>query len=184
MFSRNHGKAATPVKTWIQFAPGASKWVESFHQNQGSGQQRTVRGVFRELSRCRGVVIPLSSFTLALLILSLPASAGRKISQDGQGKAESAKSASVQRGKKLFTHYGCYECHGRAAQGGTGPRLGPDPLPLSVFLQFVRHPPTKMPPMPPFTAKVASDQDLRDIYAFLSSLPEPPKLKDIPLLNQ
>jgi cytochrome c1 len=31
---------------------------------------------------------------------------------------------------------------------------------------------------------VASDQDLRDIYAFLSSLPEPPKLKDIPLLNQ
>jgi mono/diheme cytochrome c family protein len=180
MFSRNHGKAAT-VKTSIQFAASVSKWVESFCRNQGSGQHRRVRGVFRELSRCREVVIPLSSFTLAaLLVLSLPASAARKISQDGKSKAESA---SVQRGKKLFTDYGCYECHGRAAQGGTGPRLGPDPLPFSVFLQFVRHPPTKMPPMPPFTAKVASDQDLRDIYAFLSSLPEPPKLKDIPLLN-
>ena len=175
------------MKTLIQFAPAASasKWVESFGRNQGSGQHRKVRGVFRELPRCRRVVILLSSFTLAaLLVLSLPASAARKISQDGKGKAESANSASVQRGKKLFTSYGCYECHGRAAQGGTGPRLGPDPLPFSVFLQFLRHPPTKMPTMPPFTAKVASDQDLRDIYAFLSSLPEPPKLKDIPLLNQ
>jgi hypothetical protein len=37
--------------------------------------------------------------------------------------------------------------------------------------------------MPPYTAKVASDQDLADIYAYLKSFPTPPPAKDIPLLN-
>lgn len=96
-------------------------------------------------------------------------------------KAAPAPAGDALRGKKLFTSYGCYECHGRAAQGGTGPRLGPDPLPFSAFLSYLRHPAGNMPP---FTAKVASDQDLADIFAFLSSLPEPPKLKDVPLLRE
>lgn len=119
----------------------------------------------------------------ALLILSLPVSAARKASQTSATKPTHASPANAQRGKKLFTSYGCYECHGRAAQGGTGPRLGPDPVPFSVFLQFVRHPPATEPTMPPFTEKVASSQDLKDIYAFLSSLPEPPNWKNIPLLK-
>jgi cytochrome c553 len=38
--------------------------------------------------------------------------------------------------------------------------------------------------MPPYTAKVASDQDLADIRAFLATMPEPPPLKSIPILNQ
>lgn len=139
---------------------------------------------FRAMNLARRAVIFLSSLTLAALLpVSAPA-AGRKKSQAGAAKPDAAKAASIERGKKLFTSYGCYECHGRAAQGGTGPRLGPDPVPFSVFLQFVRRPPTAMPNMPPFTAKVASDQDLKDIYVFLSSLPEPPKVKDIPLLKQ
>jgi hypothetical protein len=37
--------------------------------------------------------------------------------------------------------------------------------------------------MPPYTAKVVSDQDLADIYAFLQSLPRPPDPKSIRLLN-
>jgi hypothetical protein len=36
--------------------------------------------------------------------------------------------------------------------------------------------------MPPFTAKVISDQELEAIYAFLQSRPMPPPVKDIPLL--
>jgi hypothetical protein len=36
--------------------------------------------------------------------------------------------------------------------------------------------------MPPFTAKVISDDDLSKIYAFLQSRPTPPPVKDIPLL--
>jgi hypothetical protein len=37
--------------------------------------------------------------------------------------------------------------------------------------------------MPPFTAKVTSDADLADIYAFLQSLPHPPKADSIPALK-
>jgi hypothetical protein len=38
--------------------------------------------------------------------------------------------------------------------------------------------------MPPYTSKVVSDQDAADIYAYLKSIPMPPKGKDIPLLNK
>jgi hypothetical protein len=38
--------------------------------------------------------------------------------------------------------------------------------------------------MPPYSAKALPDQDLADIYAFLKSIPMPPKGKDIPLLNK
>ncbi len=116
---------------------------------------------------------------LALLIFVRPSAAAQ--SAANASKSESADAASVARGKKLFVSYGCYECHGRAAQGGVGPRLGPDPLPLSFIEKYVRHPSGSMPP---YTEKTASDQDLTDIYAFLKSLPEPPKEKDVPLLNE
>lgn len=93
----------------------------------------------------------------------------------------SAPAGNTEAGKKLFTSYGCYECHGRAAHGGVGPRLGPDALPFAAFVQYVRHPAATMPP---YTAKVVSDQDLADIYAFLKTLSPPPQAKNIPLLNQ
>jgi mono/diheme cytochrome c family protein len=96
-------------------------------------------------------------------------------------QAVAAPKGNVQNGKKLFTSYGCYECHGRAAHGGVGPQIGPDPIPFSAFLAYVRHPTGNMPP---YTAKVASDQDIADIHAFVASLPRSPKAKDIPLLKQ
>src|ERR1700733_6785697 len=89
---------------------------------------------------------------------------------------------SVENGRRLFTEYGCYECHNRDAQGatGTGPRLGPNPDPLSVIILYVRNPTGEMPP---YTEKVVSDQDLADIHAFLESLQRPPDAKSIPLLK-
>ncbi len=115
---------------------------------------------------------------LVLLLFARPSAAAQ--SAANSDKSGHADSADIARGKKLFVSYGCYECHGRAAQGGVGPRLGPDPLPLSFIEKYVRHPTGSMPP---YTEKVASDQDLASIYAYLKSLPEPPKEKDIPLLN-
>jgi mono/diheme cytochrome c family protein len=83
-------------------------------------------------------------------------------------------------GATLFTKNGCYECHSNDAQGGPqGPRLGPNPIPLPRFLAYVRNPAGDMPP---FTAKVISDDDLRSIYAFLQSRPAPPPVANIPLL--
>jgi mono/diheme cytochrome c family protein len=85
-------------------------------------------------------------------------------------------------GRKLFENYGCYQCHGREAQGGlgTGPRLGPKPIAFAQVQRYVRQPTGQMPP---YTAKVVSDKDLADIYAFLQSVKQPPPAKDIPLLN-
>jgi mono/diheme cytochrome c family protein len=94
-------------------------------------------------------------------------------------KAAEALAGNAENGKRIFTKYGCYECHGREGQGSTmtGPRLGPPPIPFEVFASYVRKP---MREMPPYTAKVVSDQELVDIYAFLQSRPHPPATKPSP----
>ena len=91
-----------------------------------------------------------------------------------QGNAEN--------GKKLFLAYGCYECHGHQGAGAAiAPRIGPPALSLAGVLRYVRAPTGQMPP---YTAKVVSDQDLADIYAYLKTFPAPPSADSIPLLNQ
>lgn len=94
--------------------------------------------------------------------------------------AAQTASGNAQNGKKLFESYGCYECHDHAGQGGAGARIAPRPIPFTAFEKYVRHPSGEMPP---YTAKVVSDKDLADIYAFLESIPQPPSAKSIPLLN-
>jgi mono/diheme cytochrome c family protein len=37
--------------------------------------------------------------------------------------------------------------------------------------------------MPPFTAKVLSDQQVADIYSYVQTFPKPPDPKTIPLLQ-
>jgi mono/diheme cytochrome c family protein len=98
-----------------------------------------------------------------------------------QGSALQVSSdPAVNAGAALYKKNGCYECHVNDAQGGPqGPRLGPNPIPLPRFVTYVRNPSGDMPP---FTAKVVSDDDLAKIYAFLQSRPTPPPVKDIPLL--
>jgi mono/diheme cytochrome c family protein len=97
-------------------------------------------------------------------------------------KSSEAPSGNAENGKRLYTKDGCYECHGREGQGSsmTGPRLGPDPVPFEVFAPYVRKP---MREMPPYTAKVVSDQELADIYTFLQSRPHPPVARSSPLLK-
>jgi ubiquinol-cytochrome c reductase cytochrome c subunit len=100
-----------------------------------------------------------------------------------QAPSTSAPPGNAQNGRKLFENFGCYQCHGREAQGGlgTGPRLGPKPIAFAAVQSYIRHPTGQMPP---YTAKVVSDKDLADIYAFLQSVKQPPAVKAIPLLNQ
>jgi mono/diheme cytochrome c family protein len=95
-------------------------------------------------------------------------------------QAKAADTASPDVGAALYKKNGCYECHVNDAQGGPqGPRLGPNPIPFPRFVAYVRSPAGDMPP---FTAKVISDDDLSKIYGFLQSRPTPPPVKDIPLL--
>jgi mono/diheme cytochrome c family protein len=101
-----------------------------------------------------------------------PAPAAPQVASSGDAKVDA--------GAALYKKNGCYECHVNDAQGGPqGPRLGPNPIPFARFQAYVRNPSGDMPP---FTAKVISDQDLQSIYAFVQSRPTPPPVKDIPLL--
>lgn len=85
-------------------------------------------------------------------------------------------------GKKIFLRDGCYECHGYAGQGTVqGARLAPPVLNADGMIRYVRKPAGSMPA---FTDKVLSDQEVKDIYAYLKSLPAPKPVKDIPLLDQ
>jgi mono/diheme cytochrome c family protein len=99
-------------------------------------------------------------------------------------KHETSTAANTKNGQRLFTNYGCYECHGSQGQGATqtgGSRLGPPQIPLSAFVSYVREPTGQMPP---YTMKTVSNEELADMYAFLQSLPQPPPSKTNPLLNQ
>ena len=99
-----------------------------------------------------------------------------------ESKPADAPAGNAENGKRIFNENGCYECHGREGQGSnmTGPRIAPDPVPFDVLTRYVRKPTGEMPP---YTAKVVSDQELADIYAFLQSRPHPPAAKDNPLLK-
>ena len=94
-------------------------------------------------------------------------------------RAQSAGDAA--HGKTLFATDGCYQCHGYVGQGGNaGPRLGPPPIAYEAFAAQLRHPRADMPP---YEAKILPDKDAADIYAYLQTLPKPPAVKDVPLLN-
>jgi len=82
----------------------------------------------------------------------------------------------VDRGRQTFMRVGCYQCHGREAQGAsTGPRLGPNPLPLPAFARAVRTPRNEMPP---YSLKLLSDADLADVLAFVAARPRPHRLPE------
>jgi len=103
-------------------------------------------------------------------------------SASASAKADTAPTGNAKNGKAIYTADGCYECHGREAQGGagTGPKLGPAPIPFSAFVYQVRSPRDQMPP---YTSKVLSDAELADIYAFVQAAPQPPKADSIPQLK-
>jgi len=119
----------------------------------------------------------------AFLLLAVPAPRAQKAAQQGE-KSEATPAGNAETGKKIFTKYGCYECHGREGQGAaqaSGPRIGPSQRFIRPFIKYVRQPTGQMPP---YTSAVISDQELTDIYAYLQSRPMATPSKDIPLLNQ
>jgi ubiquinol-cytochrome c reductase cytochrome c subunit len=115
-------------------------------------------------------------------LLVLPAKSTGAGTTNATPQDEKPPAGNAQNGKKLFTSYGCFECHGHQAEGTSvgGPRLGPNPISFSAFNRYVRQPTGQMPP---FTIKVTSDAELADIFAFLQSLPQPPKADSLPALK-
>ena len=83
-------------------------------------------------------------------------------------------------GRKLYVSQQCWQCHGYEGQGGVaGDRIAPTTYPYEAFARLVRF--TNL--MPAYSPKVLSDEQLRLIYAYVRSIPEPPPLEEIPELN-
>ena len=88
----------------------------------------------------------------------------------------------AENGKRLFLRAGCFQCHGYAGQGGrAGARIAAPKFTAEVLILYVRHPAGDMPA---YTQKVLPDQELRDIFAYLKTLPAAKPSKEIPLLDQ
>jgi len=86
------------------------------------------------------------------------------------------------RGQVTYLRVGCYECHGTRGAGGgiAGPAIVPRLIPIEAFTAQLRIP---MHEMPPYETGLLSDQDVKDLYAYLLSIPEGRRAKQIPELN-
>lgn len=87
-------------------------------------------------------------------------------------------SADAREGKELFTANQCWQCHGHEGQGGAAVRIAPTLYPFIAFSQFVRH--TNL--MPAYSPNVLPDEQLRKIFEYVRTMPEPPAVEDIPEL--
>jgi mono/diheme cytochrome c family protein len=116
--------------------------------------------------------------TLALMAMSITASAQEKAAITTAPLA--APTGNAQRGKTLFeTTLRCYACHGFDGQTGS-PRLVPMMRAEDIFLAYVRKPATQG--MPSFVA--APEADLRDVYAYIRSIPQAaPAADSVPLIK-
>ena len=86
----------------------------------------------------------------------------------------------VREGRALYVSQQCWQCHGYEGQGGVaGNRIAPTPYPFEAFARLVRF--TNL--MPAYSPRVLSDEQLRLIYAYVQSIPEPPPLEEIPELD-
>lgn len=71
------------------------------------------------------------------------------------------------RGESVYREAGCFVCHGLGIEGGLGPALSGSDYDFAAFLEAVRAPSDVMPP---YLADQVSDQDVRDILAYVLSL--------------
>jgi len=140
--------------------------------------QMMIRQLATELTRRRTMRAIAAVSVLGAILIAI-------IGGFGAARAEDAPTGDPVNGKRLYLADGCFECHGRAGQGGNfnyaTPALAQIALPVDSFVAFLREAPNDMPS---FSASVLSDKDAADIHAFLQSLPGPRPAKDIPLLNQ
>jgi mono/diheme cytochrome c family protein len=71
-------------------------------------------------------------------------------------------------GRELYLSVGCYQCHGRAGQGGlAGPPLASSMLPYTAFAEVTRNPRWNMPP---YSQKSLPDEELQKIYEYVREL--------------
>jgi len=132
------------------------------------------------IKRLPFLLAALTAMLLLGVLLLARSEAAAQSRDNAPQKAASAPAGKAENGKTIYMKIGCWECHGRDAQSGR-PALGPPVLPFTAFINQLRNP---REDMPPYTARVLSDADIADIYAFVQTLPQPAKADSIPLLKQ
>ena len=128
-------------------------------------------------------MLRIKSFAIASVIAStLVAGAGVLSAQT------TAPTGDAKHGQQVYNADGCYLCHNYQGQGtgsrkpgqNPGPNLAPAPIPYPAFIRQLRNPRLAMPP---YDAKILSDQDAADIYAFFVSQPPGKDAHRIAVLN-
>jgi mono/diheme cytochrome c family protein len=97
--------------------------------------------------------------------------------------AQTPDTAALQNGRNVYMQNQCYSCHGTHGQGGernAGPRIAPNPFPFAAFEMQLRKPRSVMPR---YTERDIDAARLKDLYAFVQSMPAAPALSSIPLLR-
>lgn len=140
-------------------------------------------------------IIILLAVTMTAAVLAQAASSRQPRAETDVGSPTrtmlaAAAKGNAERGRRLFIQFSCFTCHGYEGQGGsyTGPRIAPNPPPWRAIAAFVRNPPGLKKPyiyvpftvMPPFPSRILSDRDIRDIYAYLKSVPVTVTAKEVP----
>jgi mono/diheme cytochrome c family protein len=118
----------------------------------------------------------LSTVLVAVTIATVLASAGTRVA------GQTPPSGNATNGKQLFEKQNCYYCHGTAGQGGRdGARIAATALTVVQFTRYVRRPAGAMPA---YTAKLVTDEQLADVYAYLKTLPAAQPPAQIPILDR
>jgi mono/diheme cytochrome c family protein len=119
---------------------------------------------------------------LRLFLATLPLVACISIGvANGQGGA-TAPVGDAKKGADLYLKNGCWECHGYAGATGTGAPLVLTSLNATGFMNYIRGPRTNN--MPLYSAKVITDADAANLFAYIKTFKKPPEAKDVPLLQQ
>ena len=88
------------------------------------------------------------------------------------------------RGRALSMQHQCYSCHGTEGQGGersAGPAIAPRVTPLPAFELQLRQPRASMPR---YNAQAIDADRVRDLYAYVASIPASPGVATIALLRE
>ncbi len=97
--------------------------------------------------------------------------------------AQTPDTAALQNGRAAYMQNQCYSCHGTLGQGGernAGPRIAPNPFPFAAFEMQLRKPRSVMPR---YTERDIDAARLKDLYAFVQSMPTAPAVSSIPVLR-
>ncbi len=122
----------------------------------------------------KNLSLVLGGLVLALIVLGSSGNAG------AQTNGNAAYAGNVENGKRFFVRNGCCECHNYNGSGGRqGARLSQTKLTATGLINYIRKPRT----MPAYSAKVMSDQEATDVWAYIKTFPEPPPVNSIAILN-